>query len=413
MDLNINSGRLMAELETLAGFSDAPPPAVTRVLWSAQDMRMRAWLKNLALEAGLSWREDALGNSFMRLEGTEPDLPATGTGSHCDAIPFSGRFDGTVGVLGGLEALRAIKASGVKPRRSLEVLLFTAEEPTRFGLGCLGSRAMSGAISFEALRALKDSDGVDLETARGGAGFTAPLETVKLPTDYYAGFVELHIEQGPLLEAQHLEIGVVNAIAAPASFFVHLTGEGGHAGARLMPGRRDALLAAAEIALAVERAALHSGAEDTVGTTGILEVHPGAINSIPSAVRMGVDIRDTSAARRDAAVNATLEAIEAITALRNVAARVETINSDPPAACDPAILEAIRTAAKDTGATTLETVSRAYHDSLFMARLCPVAMIFIPCKGGVSHRPDEYASPEDIARGVEVLARTLLMLSNV
>jgi ureidoglycolate amidohydrolase len=411
MDLRVDAGRLMAELETLAGFSDAPPPAVTRVLWTAQDMRMRVWLKERALEAGLSWREDALGNSFMRLEGTEPELPAIGTGSHCDAIPFSGRYDGTVGVLGGLEALRAIKASGVKPRRSLEVLLFTAEEPTRFGLGCLGSRAMSGAIDPEALRALKDSDGVDLETARGGAGFTAPLEGVRLPQEYYAGFVELHIEQGPLLEAQHVEIGVVNAIAAPASFFVHLQGEGGHAGARLMPGRRDALLAAAEIALAVEKAALNSGAEDTVGTTGILEVHPGAINSIPSAVRMGVDIRDTDAARRDAAVNETLEATREICVRRNVEFTVETINSDPPAASDPRILEAIRNACSAMNIQPLEMVSRAYHDSLFMARVCPVAMIFIPCKGGVSHRPDEYASPEDIARGVEVLARTMLNLS--
>jgi ureidoglycolate amidohydrolase len=405
----VNAQRLGAELETLAGFSDAPAPAVTRVLWTAKDLEMRAWLKGLALEAGLSWREDALGNTFIRLEGTRPEWSAIGTGSHVDAIPFSGRFDGTVGVLGGLEALRALNAAGFEPRRSLEVLMFTAEEPTRFGLGCLGSRAMSGAISLDELRALKDSDGVDLETARRNAGYTAPLETVTKPD--YAGFVELHIEQGPLLEQRGQSIGVVNAIAAPASFFVHLQGEGGHAGARLMPGRRDALLVAAEIALEVERATLGTRSVDTVGTTGLLEVHPGAINSIPSRVRVGIDIRDTDAARRDRVVRTVLEFIGKTSAHRQVEARVEMINSDPPATCDPSILEAIRAACADLDITPLEMVSRAYHDSLFMARVCPVAMIFIPCRDGVSHRPDEYASLEDIARGVQVLARTLMRLS--
>jgi N-carbamoyl-L-amino-acid hydrolase len=405
----VNIARVMADLETLSAFSDAPAPAVTRVLWTEQDMAMRAWLKAQALEAGFTWREDALGNTFIRLEGTAPELPAVATGSHCDAIPHSGRFDGTVGVVGGLEALRMLQTK--MPRRSVELVMFTAEEPTRFGLGCLGSRAMGGAISAEAMRALKDNDGVDLETARRAVGYDAPLEGVRLVEGHYAGFVELHIEQGPLLEAQGLQIGVVGAIAAPASFFVHLTGEGGHAGARLMPGRRDALLAGAEIALAVERAALKGDAGNTVGTTGILEVHPGAINSIPSGARLGVDIRDTDAARRDRAVEHVLETIKEVGARRSVNARVEAINADPPAACDPAILEAIRQAAQDVGASTLETVSRAYHDSLFMARVCPVAMIFIPCRGGVSHRPDEYASQEDIARGVDVLARTLETLA--
>ena len=293
--MQINIARLNAELEQLATFSDAPAPAVTRVLWTKQDMNARAWLKNLAQLAGLQHREDALGNTFMRLEGTNPQLPAIGTGSHNDAIPFSGMYDGTVGVLGGLEALRAIKESGLAHSRSLEVLMFTSEEPTRFGLGCLGSRVMSGAIDLEKVRALQDQNGMTLESARTAVGYTAPLESVRLPPNYYAGFVELHIEQAPMLEQQALQIGVVSAIAAPASFFVHLTGEGGHAGARLMPGRRDALLAAAEIALAVEQAALESGAIDTVGTTGICEIHPSAINSIPSRARIGIDIRDTDA----------------------------------------------------------------------------------------------------------------------
>jgi ureidoglycolate amidohydrolase len=411
--MNIHIQQLVAELHNLAAFSDAPAPAVTRVLWTEQDMKMRGWLKSLALESGLLWREDALGNTFIRLEGSQPTLPAIGTGSHNDAIPFSGMYDGTVGVLGGLEALRAIKRSGMPHKRSVEVLMFTAEEPTRFGLGCLGSRLMCGAIDLDKVRNLRDQDGIDLETARKKVGYTAPLETVQLPPNYYAAFVELHIEQAPLLEQQGLQIGVVNAIAAPSSFFVHLTGEGGHAGAWLMPGRRDALLAAAEIVLSVEAAALGSGAIDTVGTTGICEVHPAAINSIPSTVRLGIDIRDTNAARRDKAVQHVLETMQAVCQKRQIQHRLEMVNSDPPAQSAPEVLEAIRASVQEMRLSSLEMVSRAYHDSLFMARVFPTAMIFIPCRAGVSHRPDEYATSEDIARGVEVLARTMLRLANV
>ena len=410
--MNIDIQKLLAEIEKLSSFSDAPAPAVTRVLWTDQDMKARAWLKGLALEAGLLYRQDALGNTFIRLEGRLPDLAAVGTGSHNDAIPFSGMYDGTVGVLGGLEALRAIQRSGLSHNRSLEVLMFTSEEPTRFGLGCLGSRVLSGAIELEQLRALKDSDGIGLEAARQAVGYNSPLETVRLPANYYAAFVELHIEQAPLLEQKDLQIGIVNAIAAPASFFVHLTGEGGHAGARLMPGRRDALLAAAEITLAVEKASLGSGAIDTVGTTGLLEVHPGAINSIPSQVRLGIDIRDTDGTRRDRVVQEVLEAIQEVSQRRTIQAEIKMINSDPPAQSDPSILEAIRASVLDLKLTHLEMVSRAYHDSLFMARVTPMAMIFIPCRAGVSHRPDEYAAPQDIARGVKVLAQTLLRLAN-
>ena len=411
MDFRINAAQLSAELEQLSLFSEAAKPAVTRVLYSPQDQQARAWLKGLTLEAGLLWREDALGNSFIRLEGNDPSLAAVGTGSHIDAIPFSGMFDGTVGVLGGLEVLRAIQSAGIQPRRALEVVLFTAEEPTRFGLGCLGSRAIAGTISVQEMRALRDPDGTDLETLRAQAGFTGPLESVRLEQGHYSAFIELHIEQGPLLKQENIPIGLVTAIAAPASFFVHLEGEGGHAGARLMPGRRDALLAASEITLEVERAALAAGAIDAVGTTGICEVHPGAINSIPSRVRLGIDMRDIDGARRDQTVNRVLEAIKEISARRNVNARVEMLNADPPASSSQDVLEAARTACKDMNLKPKEVVSRAYHDTLFMARLCPISMIFIPCRDGVSHRPDEFSSQDDIARGVEVLARTMLQLA--
>src|SRR5438046_1000610 len=216
LNVAIDTARLMTELDHLAGFSDAEPPAVTRIVYSDVDMRARGFLKDRCREAGLAVREDALGNLFARWEGTEPSLPAVGTGSHIDAIPYSGRYDGTVGVLGGLEALRALRVAGFQPRRSLELLLFTSEEPTRFGLGCLGSRALSGAMEPETLAQLSDNESHTLDQVRRSVGFTDGLSSVRLPTSYYAAFVELHIEQGPLLERHGLPIGVVTAIAAPA-----------------------------------------------------------------------------------------------------------------------------------------------------------------------------------------------------
>lgn len=410
-EIRIEAERLTAELDRLAGFSDAPAPAVTRVLWTGPDLRARAWLTGLFKEAGLTTRQDALGNLFARWEGTEAGAGAVGSGSHTDAIPESGRYDGTVGVLGALEAVRALKRAGFRPRRALEVLMFTSEEPTRFGLGCLGSRVLSGAVPPEAVAALRDGDGVSVEDARRTAGCGGDLGGVPLPPGHYSAFVELHIEQGPLLEAEGLDIGVVTAIAAPAALRVHLEGEGGHAGAVLMPGRRDAGLAAAEVALAVEAAALGSGGADTVATTGVFRVHPGAVNSIPRRADLEIDVRDTDGARRDRVVAEVLRAAEDIGRRRRVAVHAETINADPPASSGPAVVGAVQEACAALGLSRRPMVSRAYHDSLFMARTAPAGMIFIPCRNGWSHRPDEYSSPEQIARGVAVLAHTLARLS--
>jgi N-carbamoyl-L-amino-acid hydrolase len=409
--LNIDIQRLSAELEKLASFSDVPAPAVTRILWTPSDLQARDYFKGLCVAAGLSVRQDALGNIFARLEGSDPTLVPVATGSHCDAIPYSGRYDGTVGVFGGLEALRALQAAGIKPRRALELVFFTSEEPTRFGLGCLGSRAMSGAISVEKLRSLQDADGIDLESARTAGGCGGSLESVRLWPGCYEAFVELHIEQGPLLEKAGLPLGVVSAIAAPATLRLTVQGEGGHAGARLMPGRRDALLAASELALEVEKAALRTGVIDTVATTGFFQIHPGAVNSIPSEARLEIDVRDIEEERRDHVVDEIKLAWEEIARRRNVEGVIETLNSDPPATCAPNVVSAAHNAAQGLGLTYQDMVSRAYHDALFMARLCPTGMIFIPCKGGVSHRPDEYASPQEIERGVQVLALTLAELA--
>src|SRR6185369_11490778 len=278
MTLVIDSDRLAAELETLAEFTDAPSPAVTRVVFSEEDRRAREYVKGLCRVAGLHVREDAVGNTFARWPGSEPDLAVVGTGSHIDAIPHAGRYDGTVGVLGGLEAIRCLQRAGVRHKRSIELVIFSAEEPTRFGIGCFSSRMLAGLLDGSKLR---DRDGRSLEEWRHAAGFHGDLEGVPLPDEYYAAFVELHIEQGPLLERAGTPLGVVTAIAAPATLRIWVEGEGGHAGAMLMPDRHDAFCAAAEVVLAVEGAARATGVIDTVGTVGVCEVFPGAVNSVP------------------------------------------------------------------------------------------------------------------------------------
>src|SRR5580693_2718146 len=223
-------------------------------------------------------------------------------------------YDGTVGVLGGLEAIRALQRNGFRPRRSIELLMFTSEEPTRFGIGCLGSRLLSGALDPSATAGFRDSDGRSLDEIRASAGFHGSLDSVVLKHGYYSAFIELHIEQGPLLERRNVPLGVVTAIAAPASLTLTIEGGGGHAGAVLMPDRHDAFLAAAEIALALETAARSTGAIDSVATAGICEVFPGAVNSIPSRVRMTADIRDISSERRDGMVSRLEQACEEISA---------------------------------------------------------------------------------------------------
>jgi ureidoglycolate amidohydrolase len=412
MNIKVSQERLSKELEQLATYSEIPAPAVTRILYTEQDMRARSYLKKLFAEANLQVREDALGNTFIRWPGSEPNLPAVATGSHIDAIPNAGMYDGTVGVLGGLEAIRALQEAGFQPKRSIELILFTAEEPTRFGVGCLGSRAMAGSYTPKTILLLKDKEGKNPDEARKEAGFTGNLADVQLSEGHYQAFVELHIEQGPLLEQKSIPIGVVTAIAAPSTLTITLEGYGGHAGALLMPDRRDALTAASEIVLAVEEAALSSGSIDSVATVGILDVHPRAVNSVPSKTFMTVDARDIDLARRDRMIDHIKKAVETVSSERKLTAKVETLNADPPANCSDDIVTTIEEVAKELKLQTLPMVSRAYHDTLFMARLCPVSMIFIPCKNGWSHRPDEYSSPEDIENGVKVLAHTLMRLSS-
>jgi ureidoglycolate amidohydrolase len=411
MKLEIHQQRLAEELDALGAISQEAPPVVTRMVFTEADLRGREFVKKLCREAGLTIREDAVGNTFARWAGQNPELEPVGTGSHIDAIPNAGRFDGTVGVLGGLEAIRALARSGYRPLRSIELLIFTSEEPTRFGIGCLGSRLLSGLLDPAAASQFKDHDGFTLDAARSAAGFEGALSSVRLPSGYYSAFVEMHIEQGPILEQRGVPLGVVTAIAAPASLKIMIEGEGGHAGAVLMPDRHDAFLAAAEIALAVEARVRSSGSRETVGTVGVCDVFPGAVNSIASRVQVEIDVRDIDEARRDAVLRKIEQACQEVARRRGVQAMVELVNADPPGRCAPPVVDALVQSSETHGLRFERMISRAYHDSLFMSRIAPTAMLFIPCRGGVSHRPDEYASPESIAQGTLVLAEALALLA--
>lgn len=411
-DLNIDERRLQRQIDQLALISEVPAPVVTRVLFSDADLQGREFVKKLCTEAGLEIRQDAIGNIFSKWPGRNPELPAVATGSHIDAIPNAGRFDGVVGVLGAVEAMRALKHVGFSPERSIELIVFTAEEPTRFGLGCVGSRLLSGNLSAHGAWALKDSETKTLCQWLMKVGWPGSLESVRLPQQTYSSFVELHIEQGPTLERENISIGIVERIAAPSTLSVELTGAGGHAGGMLMGERRDALLAGAEVALAVEKAALNSGSPDAVGTTGIFRIKPDAVNSVPCQAQLAIDLRDTREESRDRALLEIEKAIREICQRRKIDFRVERVATDPPVICDPALVELLTLICKESGFVHKRMISRAYHDSSFMAQICPTVMIFIPCRGGFSHRPDEYSSPQQIKNGVLVLAQALARLSS-
>jgi len=408
----IDQDRLLSEIEALAQISEAGPPAVTRIVFTPTDLKARAWLRAKCLEQGLAVRQDAIGNMFARWTGTDETAAPVATGSHFDAIPNAGQYDGVVGVLGGLEAIRALQRTGFRPTRPIELILFTSEEPTRFGIGCLGSRMLSGALTAEAARKLTDTSGQTLEHVRQKADMHGDLESVQLKAGHFHAFLELHIEQGPLLEQANVPLGIVENIAAPASYQLVAEGTGGHAGGVLMLDRKDALCAAAEIILIVEEAALASGSPDSVATVGICDVFPAAVNSIPSRVRLTLDLRDTDLPRRDKVLQAIQNKTHSVSERRGVSIQFQIVNDDAPAISSPIVKNALIRSCNKHNLPFQKMVSRAYHDSLFMSRIAPTGMLFVPCRKGYSHRPDEFASPGDIACGTLILAETLAELSH-
>jgi len=410
--IQVDAARLQCEIDELATCSSTPGPGVTRILFTPTDLAGRAYVKQLMTDAGLSIHEDPAGNIVGRWNGSLGEHDRVGTGSHCDAIPHAGRYDGTVGVLGGIAAVRALRAAGLVPKRSIDIIMFTSEEPTRFGIGCSGSRLLSGTMTPLQVAQLVDEQGISFDQARQTAGYSGRLEDVPLSPGEYGFFVELHVEQGPVLEREALQIGVVTAIAAPASFMVTFKGKGGHAGTVLMPDRHDALVPAAELICHAEMLARSSGSDDTVATVGKLEVHPGAINSIPRSVTISFDVRDTNRIIRDQMVAELKAMARALAEERGLELQIEEINADPPEAAQDHLIATIEAACESLDLRHRRMVSRAYHDALFMARIAPMGMIFVPSRDGISHRPDEFTSAQEMANGVRVLAEVLARLAS-
>jgi hydantoinase/carbamoylase family amidase len=333
------------------------------------------------------------------------------TGSHVDTTLNAGRYDGVLGVLGAIDAVHRLRASGLAPRRSIELVAWAGEEP-RFGTGCVGSRAAAGHLARADLDRLCDRDGTSMAEALRGAGLDPDrIEEARIDPDGVHALVELHIEQGAVLEEAGESIGVVTAIAAPHDLRLTLGGSATHAGATPMHLRRDALVGAAEAIAALERLARASPSGTTVGTVGVLRVRPGAINVVPGEVELDVDIRDADLAAREQVVEGLLAAVRQIAARRGLTLAVDPIVEDIPVQCEERVVAAAEAAARDAGLPFRRMTSGAYHDAMVMGSLVPIGMIFVPSAGGISHSPDEHTDPDDLERGVAVLAGTLARLA--
>lgn len=404
--------RLDAAIEELAGFNDDPDAGgITREVYTPTYRAALDLVAGWMAGAGLRTRLDAVGNLFGRWEGSDPYAPAVLTGSHVDTTLNAGRFDGVLGVLGAIDAVRALRAAGFAPRRPIELVAWAGEEP-RFGTGCIGSRAAAGALDRADLDALRDRDGVSMGEALRDAGFEPDrlADAVIDPAAVHA-LVELHIEQGIVLEEAGEPLGVVTAIAAPHDFRLTFRGAATHAGATPMALRLDALAGAAEAMVALERITRASPSGTTVGTVGVIRARPGAINVVPGVVELDVDVRDSDRDARDAVVGGIEAAAREIAARRGLELELIPIVEDLPVRCDDRVVEAAATAAEALGLPYRRMTSGAYHDAMIMGARVPIGMIFVPSRGGVSHHPDEYTAPEDLARGVQVLAGTLERLA--
>jgi allantoate deiminase len=391
---------LMARLDALARFTDEPG-RLTRLYLSPAHAgaaaQVLAWMREAGMEAGL----DAAASVVGRYEAAEPGRPALLLGSHIDTVRDAGRYDGALGVLAAIEAVGALHAAGERLPFAVEVLAFGDEEGVRFPVTLTGSSAAAGTLEAGALDAV-DADGVSLRDALRRFGCDPDgIPALRRGSRDALAYVELHIEQGPVLEAEGLPVGVVTAINGASRTAIEVAGAAGHAGTVPMALRRDALAAAAEMVLRVEREALAS--RDIVATVGRLEVSPGAVNVIPGAVAFTMDVRGPrDPARRDAVARLRGD-LAAIAARRGVAVRVERTYETAAASCDAALIRQLEAAVARAGVRPLRLPSGAGHDGLAMQALCPIGMLFVRCAGGISHNPAESVTVQDADLAVRVL----------
>lgn len=400
----IDAERLWADVTALSGITEPDAPWTRRSFTPRFD-EGRDWVRRRMEAGGLAVSIDAAGNMIGRREGSEAGAKAILVGSHTDTVPSGGRFDGIAGVAVGLEIARALDEAGVTLRHPLEVVDFLAEEPSEFGLSCIGSRAMAGGLTADMLKATRP-DGLRLDDAIAHVG-GRPSELGAPLRDDIAAYFELHIEQATALERAGLKVGVVTSIAAVIRVAIEFEGVAAHAGATPMGDRSDALLPAADCVGLVKRLADRTAAGSNahfVATVGKLDVHPNAANIVPGSARLVVDLRAGDLADAEKFIarldEQSLDAAKARGVMRS---GFTILSESKPAICDAGLRGLLEAAAREAGHETLSLGSGAGHDAMWVERLAPMAMVFTPCLGGRSHCPEEWAEAEDIAAGAETI----------
>ncbi|MDB5370040.1 MAG: Zn-dependent hydrolase [Roseomonas sp.] len=408
----VDESRQWSRLMGMAMLGAIPGEGVNRAALTPLDRQARRLLVAWAEELGLAVSVDEIGNLFLRHEGTEPGAAPVLAGSHMDSQPSGGRFDGIWGVLAALEAVQAIREAGLSTRRPIEVVAWTNEEGGRFAPGCMGSMAWAGYRPAGTWDDVTDAAGITFRAALD-AHLEAEADILRRPlgpagTPPFA-YVEAHIEQGPRLEADLLDIGIVTAIQGSRWFVVDITGESSHAGTTPLFLRRDAVQDMVR-AINALNALTHDPLDVLRFTVGRVEAHPNTSNSVAGRVRFSIDLRHPDAAvlreKGDAIESTIKDALCFCTAVVT-----ETFHA-MPTAFQPVVPDAVERAAAAVGARALRMPSGAFHDAQFLVPVCPSGMIFVPSRGGVSHHPSEYSSPEQLATGAKVLAATLFDLAN-
>jgi len=394
------AARLLRRCDELAAVS-ASADGVERVHLSPEHARVNAVAAGWLAEAGLATWQDAAGNQWGRLEGAEPGLPALVLGSHLDTVPDAGRYDGILGVVTAVEVAARLAPHRAELPFAVEVVAFGDEEGTRFGTALLGSRAVAGTW-LDAWWDVRDAAGTTLRQAALDFGLDPARigEAARRPEEL-VGYLELHIEQGPHLEAADRALGVVTSIAGARRFAGRVVGEARHAGGTPYARRRDALVGASQVVVAVERLAVETGG---IATVGRLQAHPGGVNVVPGLVEFSLDVRAEHDATRDDLLSRIEAYARAACAARGLAVELHETHTAPGVYCDPALSESVVAGIGATGdADPLRLWSRAGHDAMAVAAVTPVAMLFVRCEDGISHHPAENVTPEDVGRGLDAL----------
>ena len=406
----IQRERLVKDFDAMAQLT-APGEGINRLAFTDADWKGRQYIIDCMTDVGLSVEIDDFGNVIGYKIGKKPDLPAVMVGSHTDSVPNGGNYDGVVGVLSAIEVIRSMIDDGYEHDHTIAVVDFMCEESGRFGNATLGSKAMRGELTLQDLHHLVDKQGISLYEALKGRNLNPDgIETMayKRPVK---SFTEIHIEQGKVLEHEQKTIGIVTGIAAPERFYVTIRGNADHSGATPMNLRHDALCGASKIILGIEEIASMQEEPPVVGTVGVVEVTPGAMNVIPGAVKLGVDIRSISKVARNSVVTLVKEFIDITAEKRGLSYTIETIAQDHPVEMHPAMIREIEEAVKSVGVEYMTIPSGAGHDAMHWAEVVPTGMIFIPCRDGISHNPAEFAEMDDIVTGAAVLDKVLRKLS--